>query len=386
MSDYILSFVKQCRRMKMLTSIFMLAMFAFTGAASARDFSGNFNGIAAAKGMVLSLTEVEGRLVGRLAAADGRAYALNGQRREAEAGKSVAGAQGDLRLGDVSQPVAYFRIEERPLGIQFLFIPVTSDGKPDMKSARDYSFLTQGVDVKSAKNFITAPQPGEKVDVLRFIDEFRQWDPRDVARIYVSLSEREKGLIQLYDHASADILWRVCATVPPNDVVSPAMVSELLDRQQVSCAQLMPVVKAAQKGGLFPEFLHRARFQFEIIRETTICNRGQSSPAKCADVSALGGPLIIHWRDAMSIMRELVPEGVVVEEVKPDPVQPEAAQAAVATVRPSAKDIPPVLALRESVADVPREKRGLKEIKKEGRVIAVMRRRGLHVPLRDPRI
>ena len=360
---------------------FHAAMFAFVAPASAKDFSGNFNGIGSAQSMTLSLIEVEGRLVGRLAAADGRSYALNGQRRNAEGGKSVAGAQGDLRLSGVTQPVAYFRIEERPLGIQFLFIPIAGDGKPDIKSARDYSFLTQGVDVKSAKNFIVAPPPGEKVDLLRFIDEFRQWDPRDVARIYVSLTEREKGLIQVYDHASADILWRVCATAPPNDVVSPAMMSELLDRQQSTCAQLTPVVKAAEKGGLFLEFLRRARFQFEIIRETTICDRGQSSPTKCADVSALGAPLIMHWRDAMSIMRELVPAGVVIEDV-----QPETVQSRPLVVQPSAKDIPPSLSLRESVAEVPVEKRGLKEIKKEGRVSALMRRRGLHVPLRDPRI
>ena len=376
-----LSFVKKHHRMRMFFIILTLLMLAHLNPAQAKDFSGNFYGIATAQGMVLSLTEVEGRLVGRLAAADGRSYALNGQRRNAEGGKSVAGAQGDLRLSGVAAPVAYFRIEERPLGIQFLFIPVTGEGKPDIKSARDYSFLTQGVDVKSAKHFIVAPSPGETVDLLRFIDEFRQWDPRDVARIYVSLTEREKGLIQIYDHASADILWRVCATVPPNDVVSAAMVDELLDRQQTTCAQLMPVVRAAEKGGLFNEFLRRARFQFEIIRETTICARGQSSPSKCADVSALGAPLIMHWRDAMSIMRELVPEGVVIEEV-----QPETVATGASVVMPSAKDIPPSLPLRQSVAEVPSEKRGLKEIKKEGRVIALMRRSGLHVPLRDPRI
>lgn len=374
---------RKYRHIKMLTSIFMLAMFAFAAPASARDFTGNFNGIGSAKGMVLSLTEVQGRLVGRLAAADGRSYALNGARRNSEGEKTIAGAQGDLRLSGVTSPVAFFRIEERPLGIQFLFIPVSGAGKPDMSAARDYAFLTQGVDVKSAKNFIAAPRMGEKIDLLRFIDEFRQWDPRDVARVYVSLAEREKGLIQIYDHASADILWRVCATKPPNELVSQAMVDELLDRQQTTCAQLMPVVKAAEAGGLFPEFLRRARFQFEVIRETTICALGKSSPAKCADVSALGAPLIVHWRDARSIMRELVPEGVVIAPVE---MQPEAMQSTALMLHPKAGDVPTALPLRDSISDVPKEKRGLKEVKKEGRVVALMRRRGLHVPLRDPRL
>ncbi|HEY4343997.1 MAG TPA: hypothetical protein VGN05_06620 [Parvibaculum sp.] len=362
------------------------------GQARAASFTGNFHGIAAAAGMTLDLQEVGGRVVGRLSAADGRVYALNGER----ATDKVKSAQGALRLGGGAQAVAFFRLEERPLGIQFLFMPVKADGKPDMSAARDYSFLAQGVAVAAKSHFIAAPAPGEAIDILRFIDEYRQWDPRDVARIYGALSNRDQGLIQLYDHASADVLWRVCSTTPPNEVVSQAMLDELLDRQHTTCEALTPLVLKAQAGGLFPEFLRRARFQFEIIRETALCNRGQSSASKCTDVSALGAPLIVHWRDATSIMREL--SGT--EEAQDD-VQQETMSASSGAMTPYAVpekaagtpakkpaeqpkvETPP---LRATISDVPVETRSAKLLFREGRRVIIWRRLGYSLPLRDPRI
>tara|TARA_R110000868_G_scaffold124399_2_gene328893 strand:- start:3068 stop:4279 length:1212 start_codon:yes stop_codon:yes gene_type:complete len=383
----------------LLICALLLTMIVQVAGASAAAFSGKYRGIASAAGMSLDLQEVKGRLVGRLSAADGRLYALNGARYEAKSGatpdeRSVGGVQGELRLGGNAMAVAFFRIEERPLGIQFLFIPVKNDGNPDIAAAKDYSFLAQGLGVPSAKNVVAAPQASEKVDLLRFIDEYRQWSPLDVARFYSRLSERDKGLLQLYDHASGDIVWRVCASEPPNEAIAQDDVDDLLDRQQTTCAELLPLVKQAQAAGYFEEFSRRARFQFEIIRETLLCNRGQSAPAQCADVSALGAPLIVNWRDISSIMRELVPQGEVVA-ASPQAVQPETVATVLqADVKPVAPK--PVAAtsivtvpLRASLAEVPEAgpavARTSDEIKHEGRVVRTMRRRGLDVPLRNPR-
>lgn len=357
----------------------------------AESFTGNYHGISAAAGMSLSLQEAKGRLVGRLAAADGRIYALNGTVADNAKNEKVAhSAQGELRLTGVAKAVAFFRIEARPLGIQFLFIPVFDSGAPNMPAAHDYSFLAQGVKIKSAETFLPAPAAGDKVDVLDFIDKYRQWSPRDVARLYARLSDKDRGLIELYDHASGDIVWRVCATNPPNDVVSPEMLSELLDRQHITCAELMPLAERAEKGGLFPEFLRRARFQFEIVRETILCDRGKSSPNKCADVSALGAPLIVNWRELRSIFNELVPDEPVVTQPLDEPVtaaEPEAKQNEDAQV--ARTPLPP---LRASLADVPEVAapsapvaRSKAEKAKEGRFIARERRRDHPLPLSDPR-
>jgi hypothetical protein len=346
-----------------------LVLLLIAGQAKAAGLTGKYDGSAAAVGMSLSLQEVAGRLVGRLETADGRIYALNGTPTKAAAGK--AGAEGELRSGGAAEAVAYFRIEDRPPGLQFLFIPVRSDGKPDMPSAHDYSFLAQGVDVAVKADAVAVPR---KMDLLHFIDEYRQRDVDDVGLLYQGLSERDKALIGLYDHASADILWRICATDPPNAKVPQSVLDEVLDRQQTRCEVLMPVVRRAQAGGLFSEFLRRARFQFEIIREMSLCNSGQSSPEKCADASALGAPLIVHWRSAMSIMRELASGGGADISGAPVAVAPTTAEMKIT--------VPP---LRDSLVDAPVEHRAAAIIKSEGRTIARMRRYGLYLPLSSPR-
>jgi hypothetical protein len=402
-----------CARMTALAWLRSLVLAALlccpAVAALAGGFAGTFNGISNAAGMVLSLQEADGRLVGRLTAPDGRRFAINGARREMlvnsesdEAGPS--GAQGELRLGDAPQAVAFFRLEERPLGVQLLFIPVSGDGRPDMSKARDYPFLKQGVNVSSMQAVAPPPGAGKAVDLLEFIDGYRQWPSRDVARIYESLSERDKGLVQIYDHAGTDILWRVCASNPPNDVMTEAQLAEILDRQQTDCASLTPIVEQARAGGLFPEFLRRARFQFEIIREMALCDRGQSSPTKCADVSALGAPLIAHWRDARSIMLELLPEGTeaatapkqepqpeTLASVAPAAIEPVSDGAPLPSPRPLAGEaIAPTLPLRASLADdgmavASGDARDRQGIAGEGRRIARLRRAGLHLPLSNPR-
>jgi hypothetical protein len=141
---------------------------------------------------------------------------------------------------------------------------------------------------------------------------------------------------------------------------------------------------------LFPEFLRRARFQFEIVRETILCDRGQSSPNKCADVSALGAPLIVNWRELRSIFNELVPDEPVVTQPLDEPVtvaEPEARQ----SEEPQAARVP-LPPLRASIADVPEVAmpsapagRSKAERAKEGRFVALERRRGHPLPLSDPR-
>lgn len=340
-----------------------VACLAAPAALAADKFTGTYNGIAGAAGMSLSLQEADGRVAGRFVLPDGRAYALNGER-------SKAGAEGALRIGGSARGAAFFHIEERPLGIQFLFIPARPGGLPDLDAAREYSFLRQGISVSSAGRFAVAPEPGKPVDVLRFIDDYRQWEPRAVARAYAALDDRSRGLILLYDHAAADILWRVCLTGPPDDIVPEPVLNELLERQRISCTDYVALVHAAQKSGLFPEFLRRARFQFEIVRATELCNRGQSARDKCADVSALGAPLILRWRDAASIMRELA------DAVPGQPV----AQAA------------PKPPLRASIAEDRAETKHAvqKKTSAEARAGALVKfmnakRRGLHLPMPNPR-
>lgn len=345
-----------------------MAIAAVSMAAHAAGFSGNFNGIATAVGMTLNLQEVGGRVVGRLTVPGGRSYALNGERTE-------KGAQGTLRLGGAAEGVAFFRMEERPLGVQFLFIPAGGDGTARLADAREYSFIAEGVAVPAGNRSLVAPGAGEKIDILRFIDEYKLWEPRDVARVYATLDERSLGLVQLYDHASADILWRVCVGNFAGVEMPEKVMHELLDRQQTNCADFVPLAEAARKSELFVEFLRRARFQFEIVRETVLCNRGENAPSKCADVSALGAPLIVHWRDASSIMREIA--GL------PTPVPGDAATPG--TLAPYAPPVPAVAVdkprLRATIVDAPAGETKAQAFK----AFMKAKRRGLKLPLANPR-
>lgn len=274
----------------------------------AASLSGNYDGIGDAAHMVLTLQQADKRVVGRLTLS-GAAYTLNGEREDTGSG----GAQGALRFagaGTNDADAAFFHLEERPLGLQFLFIPAGADGTPDLARAQEFSFLKRGVrptiPAEEERRHRTAP---ESADILAFIDGFRGWAPGDTARLYATLDDRARGLILLYDHATAELLWRLCEAAPAEGSVEALRLAEMQERQQTDCAAYLPHVEVARKGGLFSEFLRRSLFQLELIRATVLCARGETSPARCADVSALGAPLILRWRRADAIMADLARPG-----------------------------------------------------------------------------
>ena len=268
----------------------------------AAEFSGSYDGIGDAAGMSLVLSEVERRVVGKLTLASGSVYALNGERAAAGEGD----AQGALRPADGGGRDAYFHVEERPLGVQFLFIPSRADGTPDLALAREYSFLTKGAKLPAAaQQEPYRPAPAKPVDIVVFLDAFRSWAPEAISQHYAALPDKARGLILLYDHATAELMWRLCEAAPQPGTESAVRLAEIQERQQTDCATYLPLVKAAQAGGLFPEFLRRSLFQLELIRATVLCDRGETSSARCADASALAAPLVLRWRRADAILTDL---------------------------------------------------------------------------------
>lgn len=289
-----------------LTMMAVLVGLLMPARAPAAEFAGGYDGIGDAAGMVLTLQQVGTRVVGRLTTPGGSVYAINGER----AGIDSGDTQGALRLSGSEGDAAFFHIEERPLGLQFLFIPAAA-GQPDMAASREFSFLKRGVrpalpaaSAEPASRYRPAPLD-TRVDITAFIDGFRGWDPRDTARLYAGLDDRTRGLILLYDHATAELMWRLCEAAPAEETPEAARLAEMLERQQSDCATYLPLVEAARESGVFPEFLRRAQFQFEIVRATALCDRGETPAAKCADISALGAPLILRWRSAGSIMADM---------------------------------------------------------------------------------
>jgi hypothetical protein len=297
---------------RMRTARALFALFLFAGAIAAlplkaADFSGGYDGIGEAAGVVLTLSEAERRVVGRLTLPSGTSYALNGER----AGAGEGDAQGVLHAAGASGEGAFFHVEERPLGLQFLFIPARADGTPDLASAREYSLLKRGVrpTVPREAGGKYRPAPEETGDLVVFIDGFRSWAPYDIAQHYAALPDKARGLLLLYDHATAELMWRICEAQPDAGTDEALRLAEIQERQQVGCGAYLPMVEAAQRSGLFPEFLRRSLFQLELVRATTLCGRGETPAARCADVSALAAPLVLRWRRADAIMTELARAG-----------------------------------------------------------------------------
>lgn len=273
-----------------LLAVLLLAVAALP--ARAADLSGRYEGIGAGAGMSLVLDESGERIEGTFRPRDGLEYRLTGER-------SPEGAEGSLVIGGKAS-AAFFHLEKRPLGVQFLFIPSNAKGLPDIASAREYSFLNEDARKPSSPDYRPAPQA--PVDIVHFVDHYTEWSPRDVARQYAALAEDMRALILLYDYASVDVIWRICGSGPPNDVFPEAALDELLDRQTADCGEILRLVKKVRQEKHFGEFLRRAKFEMQLVRSTVQCARGRMPQARCADVSAIGGPLILRWQDATVLL------------------------------------------------------------------------------------
>lgn len=258
----------------------------------AAGLSGSYEGIGAGAGMSLVLNETGDRIEGAFRPREGLEYRLSGER-------SAKGAEGSLVIGGKAS-AAFFHLEKRPLGVQFLFIPSNAKGLPDIASAREYSFLNEDARKASSPDYRPAPQG--PVDVVRFVDHYTEWSPRDVARQYAALPDDMRALILLYDYASVDVIWRICRSGPPNDVFPQAALDELLDRQIADCREILRLAKKVREEKHFGEFLRRAKFEMQLVRSTVQCARGRMPQAHCADVSAIGGPLILRWQDATVLL------------------------------------------------------------------------------------
>lgn len=261
----------------------------------APSFSGRYDGLGIGADAVLSLEELEGRVVGRLTLKDNQSFSLNGRR-------SGDVAQGSLMRNALKQ---FFYIEPRALGVQLLIIPAGEDGTPLLAKGQELSFIRQGVQLPKPVSFQKAPT-SSPLALPRFLDEFRNWSPQDLARVYVGLEVKDQALISLFDYASAEILWRICVSTPPHEDLSAAQLNRLLTRQATDCRAYLKVIAKVRDSGQIDLFIRRANFQFELIRKTYECNRAQKSKSMCHEVNALSAPLISEWRPAIAIMEGLV--------------------------------------------------------------------------------
>ncbi|MGD1935488.1 MAG: hypothetical protein ACFB0Z_13480, partial [Candidatus Phaeomarinobacter sp.] len=176
--------------------------FAQVAGQAGETFSGRYVGFALSDGVVASIAEQSGRVIGQYTDATGKVFSLNGQR-------VGEGAQGLLERDGVK---AFFQFEARPLGIQFLYIPSNETGNPDLANAVQAALARDNVDVETLLG--QAPRPAGNGGVV-LLDGA---EGEQLAVQYAELAPRERELIRLFDHVQAHLTGRLCTAVKTGDL------------------------------------------------------------------------------------------------------------------------------------------------------------------------
>lgn len=278
-----------------------LALLAMPLAASAQEdedksLTGRYAGFAMSEGVVVSLAEDNGRVLGQFTDAQGRVYALNGQR-------VGDGAQGAMVRGEMSE---FFQLEMRPLGIQFMRIPPKADGTPDLGAARQAALAREGVEVEELLG--AAPRERPSFDPkLAFIGDTP--GPK-LAETYLGLAPRERELIRLFDHVQAHLTGRLCSAVEDGAIDGDSRaVSLALERQQAGCSAIDTLRDRAAASPQYADFLTRLAVQQELLATTLACDSGGNDAETCQTAGAMNATMFEQWRRAAVIYADIAGQG-----------------------------------------------------------------------------
>ncbi|WP_422024303.1 hypothetical protein [Pyruvatibacter mobilis] len=258
------------------------------------SFSGRYVGFALSDGAVVSLIEREGRVVGQYTDAKGRVFTVNGQRMGNR-------AQGQLARDGAK---AFFQLEPRPLGIQFLFIPPDEAGTPNLAAAVQSALAREDVDVETMLG--TAPRDTEAGQV--FLLEGAEG--KQLADAYLGLPARERELIRLFDHVQAHITGRICTAVSASALaVTHKAVPLALERQQAGCSVIATLRDRAMGAENYAGFEARLAVQQELLVTTMSCNAGDQDAETCQTAGAMNAAMFEQWRRAAEIFADVAEEG-----------------------------------------------------------------------------
>ncbi len=263
-------------------------------AQSGGTFSGRYVGFALSEGVVASIAEDNGRVVGQYTDSAGKVFALNGQR-------VGEGAQGLLERDGVK---AFFQFESRPLGIQFLYIPSSDTGRPDMANALQAALARDNVDVETLLG--QAPRPAGNGAVVLLEGA----EGEELASQYADLAPRERELIRLFDHVQAHLTGRLCSSVKAGDLSEThRAVALALERQQAGCSAISTLKDRAFASDNYDDFETRLAIQQELLTTTMSCNAGDNNAETCQTAGAMNAAMFEQWRRAAVIYAEVADRG-----------------------------------------------------------------------------
>ncbi|MEQ8745454.1 hypothetical protein [Pyruvatibacter sp.] len=278
----------------LLLAAMVLLHVEFASAQSAEGVAGRYAGFAMSEGVVANLAEDNGRIIGQYTDKSGRVYTLNGQR-------VGEGAQGLLER-DGTQ--AFFQLEPRPLGIQFLYIPADNTGTPDLSNAVQAALARENVDVDTLLG--QAPRETSRGEVVLADGA----SGADLAEDYVNLAPRERELIRLFDHVQAHLAGRLCSAVVARKLdASHRAIGLALERQQAGCSAISTLRERAIESQAYDSFETRLAVQQELLTTTMACDAGQKDAATCQTAGAMNATMFEQWRRAAVIFAEVAEGG-----------------------------------------------------------------------------
>jgi len=283
------------RVLQLLVPLLIGVCLAFSAVAqTTQSLTGRYAGFALSEGVVASLVDENGRVIGQYTDLSGKVFTLNGQR-------VGAGAQGQLERDGVK---AFFQLETRPLGIQFLFIPAGANGQPDLGGAKQSALAREDVDVETLLGQDERESTQGRVVLSDDVSGF------DLAEDYAAMRPRERELIRLFDHVQAHLTGRLCSAVEAREIDEdhPA-VSLALERQQAGCSAIATLRDRAIASDNYDDFETRLAVQQELLATTMACDAGDKDPEMCQTAGAMNAAMFEQWRRAAVIYAEVADRG-----------------------------------------------------------------------------
>ena len=264
--------------------------------AALASLTGSYSGTGPATGMAMVLNESNGQVYGRMVDGQGNIYRLSGE---------IDGGIVDGRLYS-QEAAAAFELLPQSSGLEFTLIPTTSDGRANRAAAKAYAFARSKAVIKALASFrVTPPKRGESVDTLAFLENYRGWKDKDVANAYRSISDRDRALINRFDHLQADLMARLCRGGAPT-----ASIMAVSDKEHLDCAETTALVDQNQQIGSMQGFDATVDSQRNALYGVLACSRGSYPAGRCTDINAIVKHAAESWQDVSQIFADLFKIGV----------------------------------------------------------------------------
>lgn len=254
-------------------SLWILAPF---GPLLAEDLQGRFFGVQDGRGAMIEIAPDEEGYVGTF-------FDAAGNRQEFEADRIGETAEAVLDMGGQT---VLIRIKPQPYGAEVALIPFDDEGRLVFPSARDLTFLREGLSLpEPPPDYVDPPADTRaRMAASSFLVSYAFWSPEGVRNGYLSLAPRSRTLISLFAGIQLDVIFKLCL-----DQNQEALAIALRG-QGVTCDQVVEGMASSQRSGRFQQFKDLVAAERAVLKTSMRCADNyvaskQTCDAAAADVS-----------------------------------------------------------------------------------------------------